>query len=285
MHTRMRGMGIIAVVAATLAALAPAAGADGGLSGESGTDTGGSNHGGRFSAWAYYAQAHGGGQVRSNVCHLEKHPELPAHFEYNVVPAPDGKTYTVFYDCVLDGRDVDDTRHLYPTMGEEWDWLDTWTVTPAPPEEMVAEAIARLNPEPPTIKTSPGGGVHGLVNLPVYLSFAAPPDTQFAGITDGPITVLVWAKPNPEYSWDTGDGLPACNGAGPAGTCTHLYARSSAREGPAGFHITATITYTGGYVVTANGVPVGLQGDIGNITRVSEIDLPVDEAQAINDDG
>ena len=287
MHARMRAVGALAAVAATLVALAPAAGAGGGLSGESGTATGGDNHGGRFSAWAYYAQATGGGRVTSNVCHLEKHPELPAHYEYNVVPSGDGKTYTVFYDCVLDGKDVDDLHHLYPNLGEEWDWLDTWTVTPAPPEDMIADAIARLNPEPPAIETSPGGGVHGLVNLPVYLSFAQTPDRETSTVTDGPVTVLVWAEPHvDEIAWDTGDGRPACNTTPrSADECAHLYARSSARAGAAGYRITATITYTGGYVVTVNGAAVRTVDDIGNIMRVSEVDLPVDEAQAINDDG
>jgi hypothetical protein len=284
----MKGIGALAVVAVALVTLAPAAGADGGVTGETGTTTGGDNHGGRFSAWAYYAQATGGGKIRSVVCHLEKHPELPAHFEWNVVPSPDGTTYTVFYDCVLDGKDVDDIHHLYPNIGEEWDWLDTWTVTPAPPRDMVADAIARLHPEPPAIETSPGGGHPGLVNLPVYLSFAEPLERQTSVITDGPVTVLVWADPPPEaeIAWDTGDGRPACNtDPGPAGHCAHLYARSSARQGPAGYHISATVTYTGGYVVTVNGVEIDRVDDIGDIVRTSEINLPVAEAQAINDDG
>ena len=286
MHARMKGIGALAVVATALMVLAPAAGADGGLGGETGTSTGGDNHGGRFSAWAYYAQATGGGRISTrNVCHLREHPELPAHYEWNVVPSGDGTTYTVFYDCVLDGKDVDDVHHLYPNMGEEWDWLDTWTVTPAPPEDMIADAIAKLNPEPPKISTSPGGGVHGLVNLPVYLSFAEPLTRQQTALSDGPVTVIVWADPQPEIAWDTGDGREACNTTpGPGGACAHLYAESSAGH-PGGYHITATITYTGGYAVAVNGIEVDRVENIGNIVRTSEVNLPVDEAQAINDDG
>jgi hypothetical protein len=285
-HARMKGIGALAVVTTALLVLAPAAGADGGLGGETGTTTGGDNHGGRFSAWAYYAQATGGGKITSSECHLKAHPELPAHYEWNVVPSGDGTTYTVFYDCVLNGKDVDDIHHLYPNMGEEWDWLDTWTVTPAPPEDMIADAIARLNPEPPKISTSPGGGVPGLVNLPVYLSFAEPLTRQQTPITNGPITVIVWAEPHvDEVVWDTGDGREACNTApGPGGTCAHLYAASSAGHAN-GYQITATITYTGGYAVAVNGNFVDGVNDIGNIVRTSTINLPVQEAQAINDDG
>lgn len=284
MHAGMKGLSVAAVVAAALVALAPAASA--GIGDETGTtQSGGSNHGGQFSAWAYYAQAHGEGQVLDDTCHLQKHPELPAHYEYNVVTSDGGQTYTVFYDCVLDGKNVDDVNHLYPTFGEEWDWLDTWTVTPADPQEMIAQAIAHLNPTPPKVVTSPGGGNPGLVNLPVYLDFATPLGRVDTSFSDGPLTVFLSAR-NPTVSWDTGDGLPACNApAGPGGVCTHLFSQSSAGQSGHAFTITATITYTGSYVVTANGVPVGGRNNIGNIQRTSTTTLAVNEAQAINDDG
>ncbi len=272
-------IGAGAVLAVGLLALAPPAGAD------VGDSHGGSHDSSSFSAWAYYAQSQGGsGRVVDNSCVLRLNPTAPAHLEYNVVTFDAGATYTVFLDCVIDGKHVDDRHLIYPPP-EEWDWKDTWQVTPAKPEAMIAHAIALVQPTPPAVSTNPGGGVPGLVNMPVYLKLATEPTVQTTFVTDGPLRVTVLAIPT-GVTWSTGDGESACNApAGKDAECAHLYSRSSIDEPHHAYTITATIHYRGGYVVEANGVQVGASGDIGTVVRTSTATLAVTEAQALNDDG
>jgi hypothetical protein len=254
-----------------------------------GDSHGGGTSGGSYSAWAYYVSATGGGSITGdNSCQLTALPDQPAHYEYNVVSYDGGATYTVWYDCVADGQVLEDSRDQFPDDLDMWQIIDSWVVTPADPEEMIAQAISTLNPDPPAITTDPGGGVPGLVGIPTYLSFTAPVGREEAEVADGPIRVEIWADPTGEVTWDTGDGLPACNAPeGPAGECAHDYSESSV--GASGTHlglpaytITAEVAYTGGYAVYANGAYVGGSDDIGTIYRTSETTLAVNEAQAIN---
>jgi hypothetical protein len=252
-------------------------------------DTGGNNAGGQYSAWAYYARTTGGGNVSTpQPCTLEYLPDQPAFYEYNVVSRDGGQTYIVYYDCVAVGEILEDAEGLFPDNYQTWDMIDSWVVTPADPQDMINEAIARLNPVPPTIVTDPGGGIPGLVGITTYLSFSEPLGRQTASISDGPITVEVWADPIGDVEWDTGDRLPACNApSGSQGECAHIYSRSSVDGGaldhglPA-YQITALINYQGGYAVYANGANVGGEDDIGDLQRTSETFLAVNEAQAIN---
>ncbi|HEX6420542.1 MAG TPA: hypothetical protein VFZ77_18725 [Acidimicrobiales bacterium] len=284
MRTRLIVALAVTAAAAALASPAPA-GAD------VGGDRGGSNVGGRYSAWAYYAHTTGGGNVPVvERCTLTQRPDDPAHIEYNVISYDGGETYTVWKDCVLDGENVDDRQGLFPP-GDQWDILDSWVVTPADPQEMIDEAIARLNPVPPAIVTDPGGNVSGFVRIPTYLSFDEALGRQTASVSDGPITVEVWADPTGEVTWDTGDGLEACNApAGPGGECAHVYERSSLGQdathlGLPAYTITAQIAYRGGYAVYADGAYVGGDDDIGGVQRTAETALAVNEAQAVNRSG
>ncbi|HEX5947110.1 MAG TPA: hypothetical protein VFY82_12565 [Acidimicrobiales bacterium] len=281
MRTRLT-VTVAAIACAVTALGASAASAD------IGEGRGGSNDGGQFSAWAYYGSATGGGNVAiAETCTLTMQPDAPAHIEYNVISYDDGATYTVWKDCVLDGENVDDRSGQFPP-GDQWDILDSWVVTPADPEEMINEAIARLNPVPPTIITNPGAAGPGMVGIPTYLSFETAIAPQTAVVEDGPIRVEIVATPTGEITWDTGDGLPACNApAGPAGECAHVYDQSSidgdaTHHGLPAYTISAEVNYTGAYTVSANGVQVGGATDIGDIQRTSETALAVNEAQAIN---
>ena len=271
----------VAVTVCAAIAQAPPAGADIG-------DRGGSNEGGQYSAWAYYAQATGGGNVPwTEACTLQQHPDEGAHIEFNVISYDGGETYTVWKDCVLDGQDVDDVRGVFPA-GDQWDILDWWVVTPADPEEMINEAIARLNPQPPAILTDPGGEVASLVGVTTHLSFDGPIDVEPVSMSDGPITVEVWATPTGEVTWNTGDGLPACNAPDVSDDgCAHVYEHSSIGQegvhiGLPAYTITAEIDYIGGYTVYVNGVAAFTDPDIGGIQRTAETNLAVNEAQAIN---
>ncbi len=271
-------LALAALVAATASAAPAAADVNG--------DTGGSNSGGKFTAWGAYAGATGGGNVSvTETCTLMDRPDEPAHVEYNVISYDGGATYTVWKDCVLDGEDVDDIRGLFPD-GENWDILDSWEVTPVEPDDVVAEAIAMLNPTPPAIVTDPGGGIPGMVGIPTYLSFGGSLEVEPRSVTEPPITVTVWANPTGEVEWDTGDGVEACNAPpGPAGECAHLYGSSSRGQPGDEYTITARISYTGGYTVTAAGAVVGGSDDIGDIERTATTTLAVNEAQAVNTDG
>ncbi|HET6952049.1 MAG TPA: hypothetical protein VFI47_16830 [Acidimicrobiales bacterium] len=285
MHTAMRAGAASAAAGLALTLLAGPAAAD--IS----PGHGGNNSGGTYSAWAYYVSVRGGESSISQPepCTLRDAPDQLAHYEYNVISYDGGTTYRVWYDCVADGEILEDADGQFPDDLALWDNIDFWDVTPGPPEDMIEEAISRLNPIPPEIVTDPGGGLPTMVGITTYLSFAAPVGRQEIPVTDGPITVTVWAEPTGEIEWDTGDGLPACNVDDlPAGVCGHLYSVSSLHGGavaggrPA-FPITAQINYTGGYTVTANGVTVGGNADIGGIQRTSETVLAVEQGQAIND--
>ena len=273
---------LAAALALALVALAPTAGAD------VSDSHGGSNDGGRFSGWAYYANGlHGGsGRVEVDTCHLSKNPDAPAHLEYNVVMIGAGPSYVVFKDCVINGKHVDDSRLIYPAPGTEWDWLDTWFITPAPPQDLIAHAIAIVQPAAPPVTTDPGGGVHGLVNMPVYLKLTATPLDQLEAVVDPPLRVVVQAHPT-SVDWNTGDGQPACNAPAPAGfACAHLFTRSSIDQPGQAYTITATIHYEGRYDVYLDGNPNPIAGDtVGIVDRTSTVPLPVNEAQALNNDG
>jgi hypothetical protein len=284
----MKGLSAAVAVALVLVIAAQPAAAD---HPGNGGHHGGDNSGGQYSAWAYYARATGGGRVTQPVpCTLSGNPDVPAFIEYNVISYDGGATYTVWKDCVALGEILDDRRGLFPDGESAWDILDSWQVTPAEPQVMIDEALARLDPTPPRIVTDPGDGRASLVGINTHLSLAEPVQTETVEISDGPITIQVRADPVGDVEWDTGDGVEACNGTGaPEGGCAHEYGRSSAGEsgsddsGRPSYHITATVNYIGSYVVLANGAVVGGDDDIGGITRVSETFLAVDEAQALND--
>lgn len=289
MHPRLTTAAVAAAfvtVGLTVGSPAPA-GADVGGS------RGGDNGGGQFSAWAYYGQATGGGSIPTpDPCTLSEHPEVPAHYEYNVVSRDGGATYVVYYDCVADSEVLEDAEGLFPDDFSNWDIIDSWVVTPGDPAEMINFALAQLNPVPPAIVTDPGGDVSGMVNIPTYLSFDGEITVPPESFTDGPLTVTVWADPVGEVEWDTGDDLPACNApAGPNGECAHNYSRSSVEgeaehNGLPAYRITATINYQGGYSVSVAGLGVvGGSNDIGGVQRVAETALSVTEAQAINTGG
>jgi hypothetical protein len=276
----------VALVAGLTVAPASMASAD------AGDNHGGNNNGGQYSAWAYYARATGGGHVPiPETCIIPESPDLDAHVEYNVISYDGGETFTVWQDCVEDGENVDDNEGIFPPT-ESWDVIDSWEVTPGEPQDLVEEALTRLNPTPPGIVTEPGGGLASLVGINTYLSLEEPLTRQTTSLSEGPITVEVWADPTGVIEWDTGDGVEACNGTAPTPDgCAHVYNQSSAGQGntdgagrPA-YHITAEIGYTGGYAVYAAGSFVGGDEDIGDVFRTSETFLAVDEAQALNTGG
>jgi hypothetical protein len=281
---------LLAAPAALLAPALPAA-ADVGP----GTGNGGSNTGGRYGAWAWYVTTGGGDGATgtSNDCDLPNAPGEEAHYEYFVTHFGDETIVSLVCVGVL-------LRQAHPEPipvleGWERDFLDVvWseTVRPVPLDDLVAHAIASLDPDPPAILTNLHPGVDGLVNLPVEFRLAGdtgvPPGVA---AEDGPVRVVLSAEPDllVPTVWHTGDGRRACEDGGAPGVCTHEYTRSSNGQHHEGlprdqYRVTAGITYLGHYDVFLAGVRI-TGDDIGNVQRTAELPLPVDEAQAVNTHG
>jgi hypothetical protein len=281
---------LVAVAAVVLALRAPAAGAD------IGDESGGTNAGGSYSAWAWYTAAGGRDPVTTpDDCTLED-PETadqPAHWEYEVHESLTPGTFTVSYGCTAE---LLHDRQFNQIGGfNDWQLYDNlWTVsvTPAPIDDLVARAIATLDPTPPTIATDLLPGVDGLVRVPVEFRLDGDLGPQ-SGVaaSSGPISVVLTATPdaNVPIVWHTGDGQSPCEPTDARGFCTHDYGRSSFGQHHEGlpnhhYRVTAGLTYLGHYDVIANGTVVA-SADIGNVDRTVAFGLAVEEAQAVNTRG
>jgi hypothetical protein len=278
---------LLAVAAVALALRAPAAAAD------IGPGSGGTNAGGSYSAWAWYTAAGGRDPVDTpDECTLE-FPEaqhLVAHMEYEIDETSVPGTYNLSYGCAAD---LFDSRTANSVGGfNDWEVYDNrWTisVTPAPIDDLVAQALARLDPNPPAIATDLRPGVDGLVHVPVQFQLTGNLGPQGGeAASAGPITVVLTAWPDDgvPIDWHTGDGRTPCDPADGRWACTHDYARSSYRQHHEGlpnhhYRVTAGITYTGRYAVYNGSAPIA-GADIGNVGRTVELGLAVDEAQAVN---
>jgi hypothetical protein len=298
-HTGGRVTSVLATAVAAVALGGGAAAADSWEPGHGGS----SSDGGGFDAWAYWLTVNDGDSTSTpQRCEFPPelwHPEgpLPAHLEYNASEIRPGE-YLVWEWCVLDDSVVDPWLEASPI--EEWDpgailsWpQQMWTVTAADPQDLLARALAHLDPQPPAIGTSPGGDVASMVGVSTWFWLEGGLAPVSETITAGPLAVTVTATPV-SVSWDTGDGGTAeCTDEANVGvpdtdTCSHTYDRSSAGQvardaaGRPAYTVAADIAYVGGYEVTLGGVYVGGQADIGGVARASETTLAVNEAQAIN---
>ena len=299
MHAWGRLTSGAAIASAVLVSAGSPAGADSWEPPDSGsfTDQGG------FNAWSFWV-SHNGAGAETTVQTCEFPPSLwppggplPSHIEYWVDEVLPGE-FLVWEYCVIDDEIVDRWTEAIPR--ERWDpWAvvewpqEMWTATAAEPEDLLAMALAHLDPEPPAIGTSPGGDVASMVGIPTWFWLQGGVQPVSETITDGPLAVTVTATPV-GVSWDTGDGGQAvCTdeahvGVPDTGTCSHTYERSSLGQagrdasGRPAYTVAAEIEYVGGYQVTLWGQPAGGQADIGGVARVSEVDLAVNEAQAVN---
>ena len=303
MHSLMTRAGRVVVVLVALAATVGvfATGSEPALADDA-PCTGCSHHGNRtglgYSAAAAFVTATGGGSARGgdNGCILqgheggmsEDHPPVQGHYEVHSYDNGDG-TYDVFYDCIEDGHDgIPGETQFF------WDVLQIYEGVPAlDPVDLVEEALANMPVGTPRIVTSPGEGIPAIVGFETWLMIDEGSFTRGSRTdTQGPISVTVWAEPDRsgEVIWDTGEGHVTCIGSGrPEGSCSHTYNASSfgqpavdARERPA-YSVTASVTYTGGYSVSAFGIPVGGDPNLGGITRTSEpYLLAVLDGEALN---
>jgi len=292
---------VLAAVVATLGVFAP--GGEPALA-DGPTCTGCSHHGDRtglgYSAAAAFVSATGGGHARSgdNTCSLQgadaglspDGPAVPGHYELWSYPNGDG-TYDVALICMEDGEGtlgpLGEITHGYQVLA-------MYTSIPAlDPADLVEQALANMPVGTPRIVTSPGEGIPSMVGFETWLMIDEGSFTRGSRTdTQGPISVTVWAEPdrNGEVIWDTGDGRETCIGSGrPEGSCSHTYNASSFGQ-PAvdddlrpAYSVTASVTYTGGYSVSAFGIPVGGDPNLGGITRTSEpYLLAVLDGEALN---
>jgi hypothetical protein len=174
--------------------------------------------------------------------------------------------------------------------------VNYWLAEPGDPQDLIADALALLQPTPPGIGTSPSGEspsgeIVPMVGIPTWFWLEGGLTPMSQTITDGPLSVTVTATPV-KVTWDHGDpnaedgDVVTCRdpvgvGAPNTDTCSYVYDHSS----PPSFTVSATIEYTGSYQVFFNGTFVTGQSNIGGVTRVSSTSIAVQQAQAINTPG
>lgn len=210
-------------------------------------------------------------------CYLQRvAPQPPASD-----PRWQGHTDGSVWACVRE-QGFDQGRHLVT----RWVWL------PGEPDTVVTDpltlayrAIAAMQLQAPQLRSAPGVGQIGLVNMPVWLWVEKSENTW------GPIerkasvpglTVTATAKVT-TVDWTMGDGQTVrCNNAGtayqksfgikPSPTCGHLYRKTSHDQPACKYKVTATTRWTITWQSTL--------GDTGQIplTRQSTTQLQIGEA-------
>ncbi|MFK4086332.1 hypothetical protein ACI2LF_19640 [Kribbella sp. NPDC020789] len=160
-----------------------------------------------------------------------------------------GHTDGSIWACLRE-QGYDDGRHIVT----EWVWLpgepDTVVIDPL---TLAYRAIASMQLAPPLVKTAPGTGQVGLVNMPVWLWVTRTENTW------GPIerqasvpglTVTATAQVS-AIDWTMGDGKTVrCEGAGTpyaksmgikdSPDCGHRYTKSSSKLKDCKYPVTAT---------------------------------------------
>lgn len=224
--------------------------------------------------------------------------------ESSDVDAPCGPSYwtdsyvIVRSDPMSDGRYrvlvLCSTRHNTDPLGAAI--LGDYIVTPQPPEDLIAQAIAGLDIPRPVVRTEPGGGDPSLVGIETWfdLEGGAAPNVPPYTVTgaDGLLAVRVTAVPDAdaEVTWDTGEATFPCPYDPPASDPgDHTYLRSSLGQpgsdenGRPAYSITASVTYQGSYQVFLAGQAIGPSVPIGALGVTSDpYLLAVQEAQALN---
>ncbi|TCC32553.1 hypothetical protein [Kribbella sindirgiensis] len=173
-------------------------------------------------------------------CYLRRLQPQPAYTD----PAWQGHTDGAIWTCVREQG----TRFV-----TRWIWLpgtpDTVVVDPV---TLVYEAIGEMRLGPPQIKTAPGAGQIGLVNMPVWLWVTKTENTwgpivRSASVPGLTVTVTAQVK---AINWAMGDGKTVrCEGPGTpydasmgvAGspTCGHRYVKTSEKLPNCKYPVTA----------------------------------------------
>jgi len=182
-----------------------------------------------------------GNWSNSQQCYLKRLSPQPPKSD----PSWQGHTDGAIWICVREQG----TRFV-----TRWIWLpgrpDTVVVDPL---TLVYEAIAQMHPGPPIIKTAPGPGQVGLVNMPVWLWVTKTENTwgpivRKASVPGLSVTATARVK---AVNWTMGDGKTVrCEGPGTAydasmgvkasPTCGHRYVKTSRELANCKYPVTAT---------------------------------------------
>ena len=204
--------------------------------------------------------------------------------EYRLLPIDDD--FTVYDDETGRPIETDGTGSWY----EKWcdgTFYGSIYVSRRDPQLLLDEARRYLELPTPEPQLSPPGDQ--IVNVASWLA-VTDWSTQRSTVSVPGITVTVDAVPE-SVTWSMGDGTAAVVCTGPGSiyvptepvaeqqpTCTHTFARSSAREPSGAFIVTVTVRWLATWTVT--GFPGG--GPLGTIARSSTFPIRVAEVQAIN---
>ncbi len=151
-------------------------------------------------------------------------------------------------------------------------------------ERAVDEARRRLELPAPRPALNPPG--EQLVGVPTWLWLDAPPVTGSATASVAGVAATVTARPT-GVRWDMGDGTHlTCDEGTPYdpsrpprdqhSSCTHAFTHASTRQAGGTYTVTATVTYDVSWTATTGG-----SGELGALTRSTEVPVRVSEAQAL----
>jgi hypothetical protein len=280
-----RGALVVATaLAATVASgTAPAGAQDHGPGTRGPIDHSGSATGNGYTAAAALLNADGGGTregAMSTECEVPTRPGEPAHYGRKYYGAnAEGAIFMIFY-CEIDEPHPNEDATAFITYFAGY-------VMPLDPQQLVENALADLNLSPPVIHTDPGDGQNSLTGLATYLWIDEDSlDAQHVFDNAGPLRVEITARPTADGTivWNTGEATVTCADYGqPKGSCSYTYQRSSVLQPGNQYRVTASVAFTGSYVVTLDGDFIGGGADIGDVVvPTAPYLLGVAEAQAIN---
>jgi hypothetical protein len=205
-----------------------------------------------------------------------------------VIPQPppndfrwQGHTDGSIWACTRE-QGYDDGRHIVA----EWVWLPGKPDVILPdPVTLAYEAIAKMRLAAPLIRTAPGRGEIGIVNMPVWLWVVTTEETwgpieRSASVPGLTVTATARVK---AVNWSLGDGTTIrCDGPGTpytkemgarnSPTCGHTYTRTSHEEPNCRYPVTAVAQWQITWRSTL--------GDVGDIstTRRAATQVRIGEA-------
>lgn len=200
-------------------------------------------------------------------CYMRRESPQPPFSD----PRWKGHTDGSIWACTRE-QGYDDGKHIVT----EWVWLpgepDTVVVDPV---TLAYRAVAAMRLAPPLIRTAPGTGEVGLVNMPVWLWATKTentwgPITRSASVPGLSVTATAQVK---AINWSTGDGSTVrCDGAGTpydksmgikdSPDCGHRYAKTSRQLPNCKYPLTATTQWEITWQSTL--------GDTGQISTTQE---------------
>ncbi|GAA3086043.1 hypothetical protein JOF29_007655 [Kribbella aluminosa] len=198
-------------------------------------------------------------------CYLERLEPQPPKGN----PAWQGHTDGAIWTCVRE----DNGGRRFVT---KWVWLPGKPDTVVPdPITLVYQAIAEMRLAPPLIKTAPGAGQIGLVNMPVWMWVTKSENTwgpivRSASVPGLSVTVTAQVK---AINWSMGDGSTVrCDGPGTpydksmgvknSPSCGHRYVKTSHKLPNCKYPVTAVAQWDITWLSTL--------GDTGQISKAQQ---------------